>query len=176
VEKRSKHDHLSLIDGTGGHYLGYRGILVGVDEGLAGELMRVMAGMRRVVRRRVRRTAALPLATAQVELLLVVEDEPGLGIAAAARALHLADNSVSGLVNVLADAGLLARETDPADRRAAKLFLTPAGQAKLTGWRDRRDELVGRALQRLDAADQEAVASALPALQRLLAQLREEQT
>jgi DNA-binding MarR family transcriptional regulator len=111
-----------------------------------------------------------------VELLLVVEEEPGIGIAAAARVLHLADNSVSGLVNVLVDAGLLARETDRADRRAARLFLTPAGRAKLAGWRSARAELVGRALERLAAADQEAVAGALPALRRLLEELREERT
>ncbi|GAA4702097.1 MarR family winged helix-turn-helix transcriptional regulator [Phytohabitans rumicis] len=138
--------------------------------------MRVTAGLRRVVRRRLSRSASPRLGTAQVELLLVVEEEPGIGIAAAARVLHLADNSVSGLVNVLVDAGLLARETDRADRRAARLFLTPAGQAKLAGWRTARAELVGRALERLAAADQEAVAGALPALRRLLEELREERT
>ncbi|MFC0529677.1 MarR family winged helix-turn-helix transcriptional regulator [Phytohabitans kaempferiae] len=142
---------------------------------LAGELMQVLAGMRRVVRRRLVQGRPAPLAGAQVELLIAVEEEPGIGIAAAARVLHLADNSVSGLVNALVDAGLLARETDPADRRAAQLFLTPAAHDRLTGWRTARAELVGRALERLDTADREAVAAALPALRRLLYQVRDEE-
>lgn len=141
---------------------------------LAGELMRTLYGMRRLVRRRLRRSFSPQLATAQVELLLVAEEEPGIGIAAAARSLEVADNTVSGLVNALVDAGLLARETDPADRRAAKLFLTPAGEARLTGWRAARAELVGGALERLDDADRAAIASALPALRRLRDQLRDE--
>jgi DNA-binding MarR family transcriptional regulator len=146
-----------------------------VDTVLAGELMRVMAGMRRVVRRRLARlVGAPPLPATQVDLLIVVEEEPGIGVAAAAAALHLADNSVSGLVNVLVDAGYLRRETDPADRRAAKLFLTPATERRLTVWRAARAELVGSALERIGAADRDALAAALPALRRLLAELGED--
>lgn len=143
------------------------------DVRLASELTQVLAGMRRVVRRRLRAALRPPLPAAQVELLIVVEEEPGIGVAAAARALHLADNSVSGLVNVLVDAGLLARETDPADRRAARLFLTPAARERLDGWRAARAELVAHGLERLDEADRKAVAAALPALRRLLDQVRD---
>lgn len=146
-----------------------------MDTKLANELTQLLAGMRRVVRRRLAATRSPRLPSAQVELLIAVEEEPGVGIAAAARALHLADNSVSGLVNVLVDAGLLARETDPADRRAARLFLTPAARERLAGWRAARAELVGRALDRLDEADREAVAGALPALRRLLDEVRQEE-
>jgi DNA-binding MarR family transcriptional regulator len=137
--------------------------------------MQVLAGMRRVVRRRLSASRPPRLPAAQVELLIAVEEEPGIGIAAAARVLHLADNSVSGLVNALVDAGFLARETDPTDRRAAQLFLTAAARDRLAGWRAARAELVGRALQRLDEADREAVAAALPALHRLLDQVRDEE-
>lgn len=146
-----------------------------MDTVLAGELMRVTAGMRRVVRRRLARSVDVPpLPATQVELLIVVEQEPGIGVAAAAGVLHLADNSVSGLVNVLVEAGHLRRETDPADRRAAKLFLTPAAERRLTVWRAARAELVGSALERVSAADRDALAAALPALRRLLAELEEE--
>ena len=120
------------------------------------ELMDVIAGIRRVVRRQVGRSMRSPeSAPAQVELLLVVEREPGIGVAAAARALHLAGNSVSALVNQLAAAGLLRRDTDQHDRRAAQLFLTtkadhPAGPLARHPGRVHR----GRALARLDPADQ----------------------
>lgn len=146
-----------------------------MDTKVATELMRLLGGMRRVVRRRLAGSRPHRLPAAQVDLLIAVEEEPGIGIAAAARVLHLADNSVSGLVNVLVDAGLLARETDPADRRAARLFLTPDACERLTEWRAARAELVGRALERLDEADREAIEAALPVLRRLLDEMRQEE-
>jgi DNA-binding MarR family transcriptional regulator len=109
-----------------------------------------------------------------LELLRFVEAEPGTGVAAAARALRLAGNSVSTLVNQLVAAGLLCREVDPTDRRAARLALTDAAAGRLAAWRRARGELVGTALDRLSAADQAAVAAALPALRRLLTELEEE--
>lgn len=141
---------------------------------LASELMRVTAGIRRLIRRHARGVLGPPLPQAQVELLLVVEGEPGIGVAAAARTLHLADNSVSALVNLLVSAGMLLRETDPVDRRAAHLHLTPAAKRRLARWRGARAELVGRGLDRIDPADREMIERALPALSRLLAELREQ--
>ncbi len=138
------------------------------------DLMTIIAGIRRVVRRQVGQTVpGQSLPPAQVELLLVVEAEPGIGVAAAARTLHLAGNSVSALVNHLATAGLLRRDTDQQDRRAARLFLTARASARLAHWRDARAEFVDAALRRLDAADQDCIEQALPALGRLLADLRE---
>lgn len=150
---------------------------VGTDrhraEQLARELMSVTAGIRRAVRRRVARSSTTPpLASAQVDLLLVVEGEPGIGVAAAARALHLADNSVSALINQLATAGLLRRDTDPADRRAARLSLTPQATSRLAHWRDARAELVGGALDRIGPADSARIEAALAPLNRLLDELR----
>jgi DNA-binding MarR family transcriptional regulator len=136
---------------------------------LGGELMNTVAGLRRVVRRRIRQAQPdRQLPAAQVELLLVVEGEPGIGVAAAARALGLADNSVSALVNPLAEAGLLRREIDPADRRAARLRLTGQAKERIARWRKARAKLVGQALQELTPADRAAITYALPALDRLL--------
>jgi DNA-binding MarR family transcriptional regulator len=141
----------------------------------AAELMDTVAGLRRVVRRRLARTLPGPqLPTAQVELLLAVEAEPGVGIAGAARALGLADNSVSALLQPLVEAGLVRRETDPTDRRAARLHLTPSARARLARWRSARADLVGNALDGLGPTDRKAVTGALPALRRLLEILRDE--
>lgn len=138
-------------------------------EVLAGELMSVTAGIRRQLRRQLRQVLPGPrLPPAQLDLLIVVEGEPGIGVAAAARALHLAGNSVSALVNSLVAARLLRRETDPADRRAARLYLTPAAGRRLNRYRQTRAALVGRALDRVGEADREAIEQALPALRRLL--------
>jgi DNA-binding MarR family transcriptional regulator len=113
------------------------------------------------------------LRPAQVELLLVVGRRPGISVAAAARELHLADNSVSTLVNQLVKAQLLRRETDPGDRRAARLVLTPAAERRIAEYRDRRARLVGARFDELPAGDREAIAAALPALRRLLSGLQE---
>src|SRR5689334_289175 len=130
--------------------------------------------MRRVLRRRLRaRFGQPPLRGAQAELLQQVDAEPGIGVAAAARALYLAGNSVSTLVNQLVDDGLLRREPDPADRRAVRLFLTPAAVERLALRRAARRELLDDALARLDTGDRAAITAALPALEHLLATLED---
>lgn len=112
--------------------------------------------------------AGEPLRGAQVEVLRTVEMRPGIGVAAAARALHMAGNSVSTLVNQLVNAGLLERQVDPEDRRAARLELTETAKARLANWRRARTELVARALDRLSEEDVRTLEAAVPALDRLL--------
>ncbi|GAB2990654.1 MarR family winged helix-turn-helix transcriptional regulator [Amycolatopsis acidiphila] len=144
---------------------------------LAESLMATMAGLRRRVRRRVAAQLPVldpPLRGAQIELLRVVEKEPGIGVAAAARSLHLAGNSVSTLVNQLVEAGMLHRRVDPADRRAARLELSTAAHDRLTTWRRTRTEFVAGKLATLSEADRTAISGALPALGRLLTAIEED--
>ena len=142
---------------------------------LADRLLGAVQGIRRVVRRRVRADVpGSPLPGAQVELLRVVADRPGIGVAAAARELHLANNSVSTLVNQLADAGLLRREADPADRRAARLEITAAAAERMAAWRRARTGLVADALAELSEEDISAIGQALPALEKLVGILKEQ--
>lgn len=140
---------------------------------LGAELLAVTGALRRTVRRRLRaeRGPQPPLRGAQLELLQLVESERGIGVAAAARALHLADNSVSTLVNELVSGGWLRREVDPADRRAARLLLTDRARDRLASWRVARGELLGGVLDRLPEPEREAVRAVLPALRRLLTEL-----
>ncbi|MCX4703531.1 MarR family winged helix-turn-helix transcriptional regulator [Streptomyces sp. NBC_01373] len=139
------------------------------------ELADALVGVQRLIRRRLRRDMPDPrLRGAEVELLRLVVDRPGIGISDAAKELYLAGNSVSTLVNQLSRQGYLVRETDPADRRAARLLPTPAAEARLSEWRRRRADLVRRQVARLDAADREALHAAIPALRELAVTLREE--
>jgi DNA-binding MarR family transcriptional regulator len=139
------------------------------------ELADALVGVQRLIRRRLRpQMAAPPLRGAEVELLRLVVAQPGIGISDAARELYLASNSVSTLVNQLAQEGYLTRETDPADRRAARLMPTPAAETRLGEWRKRRADLVRRQVSRLDETDQEALRAALPALRKLAVNLHEE--
>ncbi|MGW4065032.1 MarR family winged helix-turn-helix transcriptional regulator [Amycolatopsis sp. NPDC004747] len=142
---------------------------------LADRLLSAVQGVRRVVRRRVRaEVPGSPLPGAQVELLRVVADQPGIGVAAAARELHLANNSVSTLVNQLADAGFVRREADPADRRAVRLEITAAAADRMAAWRRARTGLVADALARLSEEDTAAIEQALPALEKLMGILKEQ--
>ena len=130
------------------------------------------------VRRQVRRTAGRPWPTtdltgAQIELVRLVRREPGRTVSEAADRLGLAPNTVSTLVRQLTDAGLLVREPDPADRRVARLRVSAPARRRIEGWRDHRHEHVARALDRLDVDDRAALATAVPALDRLAAALQE---
>src|SRR4051812_1870300 len=101
---------------------GNMGVMSSDGVRLADDLLDVTAATRRLVRRRLRQEMPPPrLRPAQVELMLVVARHPGMSVAAAARELHLADNSVSTLVNQLVGSGMLHRKTNPDDRRAARL-------------------------------------------------------
>ncbi|MDF6044064.1 MarR family transcriptional regulator [Streptomyces sp. JH14] len=139
-------------------------------EELAGLLPRIQ----RLARRRLWNGLPAPrLRGAHAELLRLVADEPGIRVSAAAHDLCLAANSVSTLVNRLVAEGLLRRETDPGDGRAALLHPTPAGAERLREWRARRDALFREHVARLDAEDRAALTAALPPLRRLAESLRE---
>jgi DNA-binding MarR family transcriptional regulator len=140
--------------------------------GLAEELMTIMAALRRLVRRRLPSAESEPpLRGAHVELLQVIKKQPGIGIAPAGRALRLAANSVSTLVNQLIDIGMLVRQTAPDDRRAARLWLTETATQRLAACRQDRIDLLADGVAGLSGADRQALTQALPALRALLAAL-----
>jgi len=68
----------------------------------------------------------------------------------------------------------MIRETDPADRRAARLQLTETAKTRLSDWHERRAALVRGQVDRLDQADRDALRAALPALRQLAVNLHEE--
>ncbi|MFC5667965.1 MarR family winged helix-turn-helix transcriptional regulator [Kitasatospora misakiensis] len=141
---------------------------------LGEEFSTLLVGIQRLVRRRLREGLTEPrLRGAQVELLRLVADFPGLRVSDAAAELCLAGNSVSTLVNQLVTLGLLRREVDPVDRRAALLYVTGEAVERLAAWRARREALVGEVVAGLSAEDRAALAAALPALRGVAAGLRQ---
>lgn len=146
------------------------------EELLAEELMTTISALRRLIRRKVPSgESEPPLRGAHVELLQVIEKQPGIGIASAGRALHLAANSVSTLVNQLIDIGMLVRRTAPDDRRAARLWLTETATQRLAALRQVRADLVATGVAGLSSAERQALTEALPALRALLVALDMEQ-
>jgi len=136
--------------------------------GLASDLLTVVGPLQRLLRRRVREDWPLePLPTAQIDMLRAVKSRPGLTVGEAAFELRIAPNTASTLVNQLVAAGLIVRRQDEVDRRSIRLALTPAAEARISAWHDRRHELLHQALDRLNGDERAAIAAAMPALRRL---------
>jgi DNA-binding MarR family transcriptional regulator len=148
---------------------------VGERAALGADLAAVVARLRRVLRRAVRRNAVDPLPPAASEVLMSVANRPSVGVTEVADDLRLAPNTVSTLVRQLVDRDLVVRSTDPADRRAARLDITPAARARIEAHRDRRAETMERALAQLEPAQREVLAVAVPLLHRLTDALEADQ-
>jgi DNA-binding MarR family transcriptional regulator len=74
-----------------------------------------------------RRLAAVGVRTAEHEILANLRREPGLGQQALAARCFTAKSHISGLLTELEQRGWVRREPDPADARAKRLYLEPAG-------------------------------------------------
>ncbi len=118
-----------------------------------------------------RRLPFAPLPGAQVELLRLIHERPGLSVTAAADALQVAPNTVSTLVGSLAAAGLLAREVDAANRRVAKLSLTALARRRIAAYDAIRTGVLEEAMAALEPDERRSIVDALPALRRLVAAL-----
>jgi DNA-binding MarR family transcriptional regulator len=79
----------------------------------------------------------------------------------------VAQPTMTTLVVRLERDGLVERASDPADGRAVLVTITAEGLATLRRYSDARAEVLVARLEALDAADREALAAALPALDRL---------
>ncbi|HTK74689.1 MAG TPA: MarR family transcriptional regulator [Gemmataceae bacterium] len=71
------------------------------------------------------------LSLSQFEVLAHVHFGSGITQSELAERLLVTKGNVCGLIDRLEAAGLVVRRSDPADRRANRLFLTPAGEALL---------------------------------------------
>jgi DNA-binding MarR family transcriptional regulator len=74
-----------------------------------------------------RRLNAVGVRTAEHEILVNLRREPGLGQQVLAARCFTAKSHISGLLSELEARGWVRRESDPADARAKRLFLTAAG-------------------------------------------------
>ena len=79
----------------------------------------------------------------------------------------IAQPSATTLVGRLEGQGLLARAPDPGDGRAVLVSITPAGEALLDERRRARAATLGARLDALDPAERDALADAVPILERL---------
>jgi DNA-binding MarR family transcriptional regulator len=75
-----------------------------------------------------RRLGALGVRMAEHEVLVNLRRDPGIAQQTLARRCFNAKSHTSALLTALEERGWVRREDDPADARARKLYLTPAGE------------------------------------------------
>jgi DNA-binding MarR family transcriptional regulator len=106
------------------------------------------------------------LSTAQVSTLNMVADGPAR-VSAIARNAGVKVPSATEQIIRLEAAGLLARGQDDRDARVVLVSLTAAGREAVTTANDRRNALLAGQLATLEEADREAIARAIPAMDKL---------
>src|SRR3954470_5258300 len=95
------------------------------------ELIRLEIALWDRVNARLQESHALPLAFFEPLHLISRELEDSMRVGDLARRLRITVGGTSKLVDRVEEAGLIAREPDPDDRRASRVALTTAGKRKL---------------------------------------------
>ena len=115
---------------------------------------------------------SLGLGPAQLSALSVLVFGGPQTIGALARIEQVAAPTVSRMVDALAAAGLVARETDGKDRRVVHVSATPAGVSLMQRGRRQWVRRLIRLLEDLDPVELETIGTAAERLARLLRQSR----
>lgn len=116
--------------------------------------------MRRAFQQRMAGTE-LTLTLAQARALVYVSRHEGLRQVELADMLEVQPITLARLIDQLADGGLVVRRADPQDRRAHRLFLTPAAAPQLDAIERVATAIRRDALRGLDAQQAAAVFHAL---------------
>jgi DNA-binding MarR family transcriptional regulator len=152
-------------------------VIVDIQTDLAADLGSVIGRFRRQLRRSAANGCEpRRLPESQAELLRMVARRPGISVSAAAAELGLVPNTASTLVSKLVSGGLLTRDTDSADRRRGRLWLTETAQQVMDASAAARRALLSELLDELDQSQITALAGGLEVLQMMTRTLRERST
>jgi len=113
-------------------------------------------------------TEQLGVTSRQVTLLWLIRNNPGMSLRELAAEERISAPALSGHVDRLEKAGLLARVRDEADRRRVGLALTDEGERLLRRVRARRTTWLADRLRGLDDDELAAVEAAIEPLGKLL--------
>jgi len=131
---------------------------------LADQIRPVLLRLARELRREAQ---SLGITGGQVALLAQIKKSPGITASELAEHERMSAPGMSGHIARLEAANLIER-TRAADRRRIGLSLTPDGAKILANVRKRRTVWLAERLDGLSHDEREAIATALPALERLL--------
>lgn len=111
------------------------------------------------------------LSAAQLSTLKMLLGD-GVRVGEIARNLGVRVPSATEQIIKLERAGLARREPDPADSRAVRVILTPEGRAAVESANQRRNAVMADILASLTEQDREALAAALPVIDKINAYLQ----
>jgi len=131
---------------------------------LAADLRLVIARLGR----RLRQQSAGGLTPSQLSILSTLEGSGPLHMGELARREAVAPPTITRIVGVLADGGLVTRSTNPDDARSALIEVTGKGRKVLEAVRNERTALLVERLAGLDDSEVAALAAVLPILERLV--------
>jgi MarR family transcriptional regulator, transcriptional regulator for hemolysin len=117
------------------------------------------------------KAAQFGMTRAKWAVLVRLDRFEGLKQTELAEMLDLQPISLTRLLDGLAENGLIERRADPADRRAKRLFLTPAARPLLDHLSVVAEDLMGSALAGLDENDQEMLLKLLATVKENLRQV-----
>ncbi|WP_205614327.1 MarR family winged helix-turn-helix transcriptional regulator [Streptomyces dangxiongensis] len=137
-------------------------------DSVASALADALPALHRALDRLVARDYARPKPPeGPLNLLRFLAEHRGATVREAADALLMKPNNVSALVSQLTGQGLLERRQDSADRRVARLHLTPVARRRLGEVRALQVSHLTGALLSLTEGEMDALGSALGALNSL---------
>lgn len=119
--------------------------------------------------RRLRQEAEAGVTPSQLVALATIEHAGSITIGDLCQAEQVQPPTMTKIVGALVEAGLVAREPDPRDRRIAWLRLTPAGARLLERSRRRKDQYLVRRLRGLAPEELATLERAAEILDRLVA-------
>ncbi|MBO9696657.1 MAG: MarR family transcriptional regulator [Sphingopyxis sp.] len=99
------------------------------------------------------RTRDSGITALQWRLITYLKRHEGIRQGPLAELIEVEPITLSRMVDRLAEAGLVERRADPADRRAWQLYLTPRAGELLGGMRPVADTLTAEAMEGLSAAE-----------------------
>jgi DNA-binding MarR family transcriptional regulator len=112
---------------------------------------------------RFRAWAQLGLTTAQLRVLSMVREQPGVTAGELAARLSVTPPTISGIVDRLVRLGLVRREDDESDRRLVRNHLTERGENACTRLEKGGDIFTKRILEEMNAHDLDALITGLTA-------------
>lgn len=132
---------------------------------LPGELVRLIWTLQRALRQRqTPPTGQTARPLAQVEVLRIVDSQPGISVREIASALGMQPNNVSTLVTRLARDGFIDRRTSPDDKRFVELH--PTGKMVTAGSEvsAQLNQALAEALQQMTPDAAQRISDAVPEL------------
>lgn len=120
-----------------------------------------------LLRRARRADAESHLPAPQLSALSVIVYGGPITLGALAAAEQVRPPTMTRLIAAMAEAGLVSREPDDADRRVVRIAATAKGRRILEDGRDRRIGIIAEALATLPASDVTAIAGALDAIEKI---------